>query len=213
MDTGWDPQLVPKGQESWPLGAGMPAGQRPLWPLGPSSPKPQGTVAMGVREHFGGQCQKRGRHLGTPDWSLGGLCLEVDVHMDTQAYAHTHTHMCVFVFTCVCVWFYHWSISLSIYPTGITDKPGASLGAWALVCGPLGGSRAETDILNLLVGQMEPLGKGGQGQSPAAGPWPEILQGSREPWIPLSAPPQGKQPSKDSIELASENYGLCLIKQ
>lgn len=67
----------------------------------------------------------------------------------------THTHVYVFVFTCVCVCDSITGLSLSIYPTGITDKPGASLGA----CSGGPGGAAETDILYLLVGQMEPLGK------------------------------------------------------
>ena len=132
------------------------------------------------------------------------VCAWRGAFIRTDKHAHTHLYVCSRLR--VCVRFYHWSVCLSIYPTGVTDIPGAGLGAWALVCGPLEGSRAETDILNPLLGQMEPLGKGGQGQSPAAGPWPEILQGSREPWSPSSAPPEGKQPSKDSTELASENY-------
>ena len=40
-------------------------------------------------------------HLGTPDWSLGGLCMDLDIHMDTQAY--TDTPVCVFMSVCVCV--------------------------------------------------------------------------------------------------------------
>lgn len=111
---------------------------------------------------------RRGRHLGTPDWSLEVVPGGGRSYGHTSIRAHTPARVCVRVLR-VCVRLC-WSISLSIYPTGITDKPGGQPGSLGSGVWPLGGAEQRLISFTCWWARWNLWGRERQGQSPAAGP-------------------------------------------